>query len=75
MKTEPTTLQELLDAKGLTHEQVADQLGVTRPAVTQWCGGQARPGGPAKRLLAQITGVSLATIEALFPSEGQKTKP
>ena len=66
-----TSLGDLLrtarEAKALTQEDLAARLGVTRPAVSQWESGQ-KPGGPARRLLAQELGLELEVIDALCAS-------
>jgi DNA-binding transcriptional regulator YiaG len=50
-------------------ETLANQLGVTRQAVSQWEKGTTTPTGPARRLLSQILGLPLDTIDAWFARE------
>ncbi len=57
-----------LKSRGFTHEQLAGLVGVTRPAVSQWIGGQSRPSGPARRQLALALGVPLDTVDSWFTS-------
>lgn len=63
------SLQAARAAAGLTMEEVAAQLGVTRQAVGHWEAGSATPGGPARRVLAQIFGVTLDTVDSWFDRE------
>ena len=71
METGPTLsdLHEARTAAGLSMETLANQLGVTRQAVSQWEKGTTTPTGPARRLLSHILGLPLDTIDAWFARE------
>lgn len=62
------SLKSAREAAGMTMEQLADQVGVTRQAVGQWEAGSS-PSGPARRLLAQIFNVELDVIDGWFERE------
>lgn len=49
-------VKPLREAQGLTQEQFAEQLGVSRVLVTHWETGRQIPRGPAAILLAQLKG-------------------
>lgn len=53
----------------LTQEELASAVGVTQPTVSQWELGNTIPTGPARRLLSQILGLPLDTIDAWFARE------
>jgi transcriptional regulator with XRE-family HTH domain len=62
----PQGLRAAREARPLTQEALAEMLGVTREAVSQWERGGSLPGGPARRLLAQLFEVPLEVVEAWF---------
>ena len=48
---------------GLTQQQLADLVGKTRGAVTQWEAGDVRPRHSTLKAIAQATGKALSWIE------------
>lgn len=60
------SLKEARAAAGLTMEQLADQMLVSRQAVGMWEDGSTTPHGPARILLSQIFAVPLATVDSWF---------
>ena len=66
-------LREAREVAGDTQEGLAEALGVTRPAVSQWESGQL-PGGPARRLIAQRYGVPLSIVDGWF-ERAEQAKP
>lgn len=59
-------LQELRRAAGLSQEEVAGRLFVSRQSVSKWENGQAEPGVENLKALAELYGVSM---DALFGVE------
>lgn len=53
-------------AAGLTMEQLASQLMVSRQAVGMWEDGSTSPHGPARIVLSQVFNVPIATIDSWF---------
>ena len=51
-------LRELRTQKHLTQEQVADKLGITRPAYTAYEAGKRQPDYSSLRQLADLYGVT-----------------
>ncbi len=49
-----TNIGKAIKAKGYTHEQVAEALGVTRQAVSQWSSGRIQPSVSRLRALAEL---------------------
>lgn len=60
------SLKEARATAGLTMEQLADQMLVSRQAVGMWEDGSTTPHGPARILLSQIFNVPLATVDSWF---------
>ncbi len=58
------------EAKGLTQEQLADQMGVTRQAVSNWENMKTQPDIDTLFRLAQIFGIS---VEELIYGEKRET--
>ena len=56
-----TPISLAIERKGLTHEQVAQALGVSRQAVTRWASGAA-PTLSNLRRLAELLGVSVSLL-------------
>lgn len=48
-------LRDYLIEHGLTHEEFASLVGVTRPAVSYWLRGQTRPNPTSAVLIARVT--------------------
>lgn len=65
----PTSLSEARAAALLTQEAVAKHCGITPQAVSQWEVGATMPGGPSRRLLAQLFNVGLEVVETWFERE------
>ena len=57
------TLASLRTAHGLTQEEVANHLGITKAAVSKWECGQSMPDISMLPLIAELYGVS---IDELF---------
>lgn len=53
-------------AAGLTMEQLASQLMVSRQAVGMWEDGSTSPQGPARIVLSQVFNVPIAVIDHWF---------
>jgi DNA-binding transcriptional regulator YiaG len=62
----PSSLKVAREIAQLTQDDLAARIGVTRAAVSQWEVGASLPGGPARRLLAQLFEVPLEVVEAWF---------
>ena len=62
------------EAAALTQDDLSAKLGVTRAAVSQWEVGASVPGGPARRLLAQLFDVPLEVVDGWFaqPKTGEE---
>lgn len=60
---------------GLTQEEAAAQLSVTRQAVSKWETGAARPDLETLARLAEIYGVSLTVLTRGSPEEGPWLPP
>lgn len=56
-------------AKGLTQKQLADAIGLTQSAVSQWEGGEAAPTVQNQLKIAKALGV---TARGLFPYPTEK---
>lgn len=61
------TLHELRQTRGLTQEEVAQKLNVTRQAVSRWENGDTAPGIDTLKLIATAFGVSVESILELPP--------
>ena len=55
-------LKTLQDRHGLTQEELADQLFVTRQAVSRWENGETQPNTETLRRLSALFGVSINTL-------------
>jgi transcriptional regulator with XRE-family HTH domain len=44
---------------GYTQQSLADELGVTRAAVNEWCRGKARPRPDVMRRLEELLGITM----------------
>ena len=53
------TLLELRQTRGLTQEEVAQKLSVTRQAVSRWENGDTAPGIDTLKLIATTFGVTV----------------
>lgn len=60
------SLKEARTEAGLTMEQLAEQMRVTRQAVGQWEVGSSSPQGPARIVLSQIFNVPLDLVDSWF---------
>ena len=61
------TLQTLRKEAGLSQEQVARQLFVSRQTISKWENGQAEPGVESLKALAKLYGVSLDRLVGAEP--------
>lgn len=68
-------LRQLRQSKGMTLQQVAERLGVTRASVSKWEGGSSRPDMSRLDGLAQIFGVSTHYLLGLSASPNLKDLP
>lgn len=60
------SLQSARLAAGLTMEELATRMRVTRQAVSAWETGVASPGGPARIVLSQVFEVDLDVVDGWF---------
>lgn len=56
------SIRKLREQNGMTQEQLADALGVTRPAVTQWESGWSLPKIGTLKQMAEIFGVNVGEV-------------
>lgn len=56
------TIQSARKSAGLTQEQLAARVYVTRQAVSRWETGESEPGIDMRKLLASVLGVSVASL-------------
>lgn len=73
-------LQKLRKAKGLSQEEVAQALFVSRQTISKWETNKAEPGVDNLKALADLYGVTLDqltnyTKQGFAPAEVEKTKP
>ncbi|MBE6994132.1 MAG: helix-turn-helix domain-containing protein [Ruminococcaceae bacterium] len=61
-------LQQLRKLRGLTQEDLAERVGVSRQAVAKWESGETSPDLEKSRLLAQVFGVSLDDLVDYEPA-------
>lgn len=77
------TLSRLREQRGLTQQEVAEELGVSRQAVSQWEAGKTFPSMEKQLALSRLYGVSLEElyrdgaaqdkeVEAAIPSAGNE---
>ncbi len=57
-KTFPRILRELIEQNNTTIQAVANQIGITRQAVSQYCNGETQPNGETLLKIADYFGVS-----------------
>lgn len=62
-------LVQLRKLKGLTQEDIAEKVGVSRQAVAKWEAGDTLPDLEKARLLAEAFGVSLDDLTNYEPTE------
>ncbi|MBW4329426.1 XRE family transcriptional regulator [Stakelama sp. CBK3Z-3] len=69
----PERIKEAREARGLSGEQLAEMIGVSRQAVAQYETGQITPGPDALRAIIAVTGQSLSFFTTLpaRPSDPQ----
>lgn len=67
-------LAELRKSKGLSQEELADKLGVSRQAVSKWERGEASPDTDNLIELAKIYGISLDELVGLSNKEEKEEK-
>lgn len=66
------TLSRLRRAQGLSQEQVADRIGVSRQAVSKWEADRSRPELDKLAALASLYGVTLDELAGREPSSGME---
>lgn len=64
-------VRELRLRQGLTMAQLAERIGVTQPAISQWESGRERPGRESLMKLAEALGTSADQLLAAGPAGGQ----
>lgn len=69
------TLQQLRKAAGLSQEDVAKQLFVSRQSVSKWENGGAEPGIENLKALAKLYGVTMDELVGNCPSEESAEQP
>lgn len=57
-----TNIGKAIKEKGYTHEQIAEELGVTRQAVSQWSSGRVQPSLQRLRKLAEFLGTTVGYL-------------
>lgn len=62
------TLHALRQTRGLTQEEMAQKLNVTRQAVSRWENGDTTPGIDTLKLIATTFGVTVESILELPPT-------
>ena len=55
-------LKQTREAKGLTQQELAEQLYVTRQAVSRWENGETEPGIDMRKLIANALGVPVIEL-------------
>jgi transcriptional regulator with XRE-family HTH domain len=65
------TLQDWLNSKGKTHEQLAEELGMSREQVTRIVNG-GKAGGKFIVRFWQVSKLPMETITELFSTEAQQ---
>ena len=60
--TVPETLRSLREKSGLTQDQLAERVLVTRQAVSRWETGETQPNTETLKLLSREYGVSINTL-------------
>ena len=66
-------LVQLRKINGLTQEELAEKIGVSRQAIAKWEAGETSPDLEKARLLAQTLDTSLDDLTNYEPSERQTT--
>ena len=61
------TIKTMREERGWTQQQLADKLGVTRSAVTQWETGWSQPKMDSIKKLADVFGTTIASITDAQP--------
>ena len=59
------SLKELRESKGISQKQMAIDLGVSQPTVSDWERGKKEPRGANLHMIARYLGVSPATVLGL----------
>ena len=60
-------LVQIRKLKGMTQEDIAEKVGVSRQAVAKWESGETSPDLEKSRLLAEVLGVSLDDLVSFEP--------
>ena len=69
------TIRELRKSRGLSQEELADRLGLSRQTSYKWEAGQATPDLDNLRQLAACLGVSAAYLLGEQPAPGPSRRP
>lgn len=62
----PNSLSGARESAQWTQEQLAERVGVTRAAVSQWEVGATVPSGPARRQMAHAFGFPVDIVDGWF---------
>lgn len=60
-------LVQIRKMKGMTQEDIAEKVGVSRQAVAKWESGETSPDLEKSRILAEVLGVSLDDLVSFEP--------
>lgn len=60
-------LVQIRKLKGMTQEDIAEKVGVSRQAVAKWESGETSPDLEKSRILAEVLGVSLDDLVSFEP--------
>lgn len=63
---QPNSLAQARDNAGLTQEELALKLNITRPAISQWETGNTAPSGSSRMLLALTLDIPVAVVDSWF---------
>lgn len=69
------TLSRLREQRGLTQQEVAEELGVSRQAVSQWEAGKTFPSMEKQLALSRLYGVSLEELYRDGAAQDKEVEP
>lgn len=68
MSTFSSEISSAIAQLGYTHAEVAARLGVSQQTVSRWCNGENLPAFERLASIAEVVGLPLSQLEALFES-------